>query len=351
LLKIDGSYGEGGGQLLRTSLSLSCLLGVPFHLSNIRLKRPKPGLQPQHLTCVLAAQQISGANVEGAHLNSTSLSFTPTLRSAGGQFNFDVSKISPSAGSTSLILQTILPPLAFAPTPSTITLKGGTHVPFSPVFEYIQQVFLPSLSALGLDVTVKIESAGFYPLGGGRIEAQVNPAERLLAPGEITRGRLKEVACFSLVSRLPLSIAQRQMQAVIASLRPAAKVPRQDVFELPSPGAGTSAFILARFEGLPAGFSSLGRRGKPAEQVGSEAAESAKTFLACGAALDMHLADQLLLWLCLSKGRFQAQVEKVTEHLLTNLWVVKQFLPVEVQVSGQPDEMGLLVGEGIGFAR
>lgn len=350
MLEIDGSYGEGGGQVLRTSLSLSCLLGVPFRIFNIRVKRRKPGLQPQHLTCVLAAQEVTHADTEGAEVNSTSLSLAPALIGSG-DFEFDVSRIAPSAGSTALILQTILPLLAFAPARSTVVLEGGTHVPYCPVFEYIQQVFLPSLAALGVNASVEILKAGYYPIGGGEIRATVNPVKSVVAPGEVSRGRVKEIACTSLVSRLPLSIAQRQMRAMTTSLKSAAKINREAVLELPSPGPGTCAFTLARCEGFPAGFSSLGKRGKPAEQVGSEAAEGLKAFLASGAALDYHLADQLLLWLCLSKGHFRAEVEKVTEHLVTNLWVIRQFLPAKAEVIGNLGEPGLLTGEGTEFAR
>lgn len=348
MLNIDGSYGEGGGQLLRTSLSLSCLLRLPFRIVNLRLKRPKPGLQPQHLTAVLAAQQIASAQVEGAQLNSTSLSFAPATI-IGGHFDFDVSRIAPSAGSTSLILQTILPPLGFAPDPCTIVLKGGTHVPFSPVFEYIQQVFLPSLASLGVDASIQIRKAGFYPVGGGEIEAKVNPVEALTAPGQVSRGALTEVSCTSLVSRLPISIAQRQMQAMVSSLKSVREVNQQAVLELPSPGPGTCAFALARCEGTLAGFSSLGKRGKPAEQVGAEAAQALNSFLASGADLDLHLADQLLLWLVLSNGRFQARVQQVTQHLLTNLWVIQQFLSARVEILGELGQPGLLQGEGVGF--
>jgi len=368
MLEIDGSYGEGGGQVLRTSLSLSCLLGLPFRIFNIRANRPKPGLQPQHLTAVLAAQQVAGARVEGAtqarslhhkgevtgarvegaQLKSTGLSFAPGSV-AGGNFEFDVSRVAPSAGSCSLILQTILPPLAFARSPSTLTLRGGTHVPFSPVFEYLHHVFLPSLAKLGLSASLEMRRAGYYPVGGGEIKAEIQPANCLFAPGEVKLGQLKRIVCISAVSRLPISIAERQMGAMTDSLKDLGEIGRQTVQEIPSPGTGTYAFVLAHFEGSLAGFSSLGKRGKRAEQVGQEAADALKAFLASGAVWDLHLADQLLLWLALCKGHFRASVEQVTQHLLTNLWVVKQFLPVKVEVTGNLGKPGLIVGEGVGF--
>lgn len=350
MLEIKGSYGEGGGQVLRTSLSLACLLGVPFRISNIRASRPKPGLQPQHLTCVVAAQEVTRAEVKGAEINSTSLAFVPTTI-ASGRFDWDVSRISPSAGSTSLILQTVLPPLVFAPARSTICLKGGTHIPFSPVFEYIQQVFLPSVAALGVRASAEIHSAGYYPIGGGEIRASVEPVGGLRSPGEIARGELQEIRCISLVSRLPLSIADRQMRAMLNCFRRGRPVSRGDILEVPSRGPGTCAFAVARCEGSLAGFSSLGKRGKPAEGVGREAAEGLNTFLASGAALDVHLADQLLLWLCLAKGPFRVEVERVSEHLLTNLWVVQQFLPARVEVIGDLGKTGVVAGEGVGFGR
>ncbi|MBM4137811.1 MAG: RNA 3'-phosphate cyclase, partial [Nitrospira sp.] len=212
MIEIDGSYGEGGGQILRTSLSLSCLLQKPIRIFNIRRGRKKPGLMPQHLTCVRAATLISNAEVKGDSEGSTELIFRPE-EVKSGDYYFDIG----TAGSTSLLLQSLLPPLIFSEGKSTIILKGGTHVPFSPPFQYLSDVFVPMLDKLGIKLSLRIESYGFYPKGGGKITVEIHPlsgrifAKHLLF---LDRGKIKSLKGVSGVGNLPLTIAERQRGSV-----------------------------------------------------------------------------------------------------------------------------------------
>src|SRR3990172_9410640 len=283
MVEIDGSYGEGGGQILRTALSLSCLTGKPFRIYNIRKGRKKPGLMPQHLTGVLAAKRISGAEVGGGSIGSTELSFTPG-EVKGGEYSFDTG----TAGSTLLVLQTILPALVSANEGTVITLRGGTHVPFSPSYHYIEGVFLPLLGRLGISVTLAIESYGFYPKGGGIIRAEIIPTGAEIIPlRNIERGTLYGIRGYSAVGNLPLSIAERQRKALIEKITAVVgDVVSPGNFELlavPTPGQGTFVYLQAESENSVAGFTALGQRGKRAEAVGEETASDFLQYYATNA--------------------------------------------------------------------
>lgn len=338
-LGIDGNYGEGGGQVLRTALSLSSILNKPIQLYNIRKGRKIPGLQPQHLTCVKACQLISSATVSGAELGSQQIEFAPEQLS-GDSFEFDVSEKRGSAGSTSLIIQSLLLPLLFAPRSSSVTLHGGTHVPWSPPYHYLEGVFLPTIARMGGRIKLSLKAWGWYPQGGGKLNARIDPAKEL-APLTLTdRGDLKSLRGISAVSNLPLSIAERQRDRGLKILKRSGIDARIDLQEGPSPGKGTILFLLAEFEHTLAGFSALGAIRKRAEQVAEEACQEFLEFYQSSAAIDHRLADQLIPYLALAKGKSTFTTSKISSHLLTNIWVVQQFLPVEVMVEGEKGKEG-----------
>ena len=337
MIEIDGSQGEGGGQVLRTALSMAALLGVPFVIRNIRAGRNNPGLAPQHLACVRAVAEICAAEVTGDELGSQEVSFEPGEIRAG-TFEFDVAAEKPSAGSTSLVLQTVLPPLLFAPGPSEVTIRGGTHVAWSPTFEYLDCVFSSALHSLlsktRAGVWLKLHRGGWYPRGGGMITAEIRPFvenSQSLQPicwtGSSDESPPMVVSVVS--EQLPDHIAPRQIKGVeqVLGKLPRKLAPTARIKRLPG-GPGTA--VLVYYGGM-GGYSALGERGKPAEQVGAEAAKQLLKFLDRGVAVDELLADQLLIYLAIAEGTSEFTTPEITQHLHTNAGVIKQFLPVEVE--------------------
>lgn len=339
MIEIDGSLGEGGGQVLRTALSLSCLFQKPFRIFNIRKSRKKPGLMPQHLTCVRAAQLLSHATVNGDHTGSVELEFTPGSVQ-GGNFLFDIG----TAGSTALVLQTLIPALAFAKEKSVVTLKGGTHVPFSPSYDYVKEVFLPFLERLGIRIDLSIESYGFYPKGGGKITAELMPSTAVKSLRAAERGRVLDLAGYSGVGNLPLSIAERQRNALMEKLQSGIRglesLVHLELINATTPGQGTFVFLKAETEDSLAGFTSLGERGKRAELVGEEAAVDFLEYYGTNAALDPFLADQIVLYLSLSKEESVFTASRITEHLTTNLRVISLFHNFRYSVEGEIGKPG-----------
>ncbi len=342
MITIDGSYGEGGGQVLRTSLALSALTGRPVRLEKIRVGRCKPGLQPQHLTGVRAIARVCDAEVEGDRLDSQTLTFVPRSAPRAGTYTFDVAQVAKggSAGAVSLILQTVLLPLARAEGVSHLTLIGGTHVAWSPPFDYLKRVYLPTLARMGIGARVNIEKWGWYPLGGGMVRATVQGAGEIAGLDLRARGALLRVRGLSVSSNLPKHIRERQERAALQALRSGGVNARIDLLDAPSKGQGTAVFLWAEFENALAGFSSLGERGKPAERVAEEAATDLLEYLHSSATLDRYLADQLVLPLALATGPSRFTTERVTLHLLTNAWVVNHFFPGRVQVEGEEGQPG-----------
>jgi RNA 3'-terminal phosphate cyclase (ATP) len=343
-LRIDGDYGEGGGQILRTALSLSCVLKRPVEIVNIRKGRKVPGLQPQHLTAANACQRISSAQTEGNALGSTSLRFSPG-ETKGGEFAFDVAEKKGSAGSTSLVLQTLFLPLSLCESASSVRVLGGTHVAWSPPFHYLQQVFASVIEKMGAKMNLRIHKWGWYPKGGGEVTCSIQPAARFSGLQLIDRGKLIRLSGISAVSNLPDSIAERQRNQAMNVLKPKRFSPQIELVQAPSMGQGTFLFLRAEFENTVAGFGALGERGKRAEKVADEACDDFLRFMRGDAAVDPHLADQLIPYLALAKEPSTFTVSTITKHLLTNIWVVKQFLQTRVSVEGAEGRWGKVTVE------
>jgi RNA 3'-terminal phosphate cyclase (ATP) len=333
MLVINGAYGEGGGEILRTSLTLATILTKPIRIDNIRAGRERPGLAAQHLTAVRAAAMICDAHIVGDKLGSTQLIFEPQSPPIAGSYEFDVAEAREggSAGAATLILQTVLVPLALTKKVSTVTVRGGTHVPWSPSFHYLHDVYLPAAASLGVQATAKLLSWGWYPIGDGEITITVSEKSALGYLGQSAgtwqaRGPLKEIRGLAVASSLPAHIAQRMRNRAFNLLEQAglpATIEPQRVRSA-SPGAGI--FLTSEYESIRAGFDALGRKGKPAEQVAEEAVNDLLAFHYGDATLDKHLADQLILLLALSGLSGSVKVEQLTPHAITNLWVVEQFL-------------------------
>ena len=324
MLVIDGSSGEGGGQILRSSLALSMVTGTPFRIENIRANRDPPGLARQHLTAVTSAAQLCSATVDGAALRSRELTFRPG-RVAPGDYRFDVG----SAGSTTLVLQTVLPPLLTADAPSLLTLEGGTHNPFAPPLDFLEKAFLRLINRMGPKVEVSLDRPGFAPRGGGRVAVSVEPSPRL-QPFELNeRGAMRTTTARATVAGLPRAIAERELTVVRERLGwgPGDVA----VEELPAEyGPGNILALEIAREHVTEVFTSVGRRGFSAEAVAADACDSAARYLAAGVPVGDCLADQLLLPLALAGGGSYTTLA-LTRHAATNIEVIRKFLGVTVK--------------------
>ncbi len=337
MVEIDGALGEGGGQVLRTALTLSILTGRPLRITRIRAGRAKPGLQPQHLAAVRAAAQISQAQVTGDYVNSQALTFAPAdVRPAA--YRCDIG----TAGATSLVLQTIWLPLALAGAASEITVTGGTHVPWSPCYHYLAWQWLPFLRRIGLDGELQLDLAGFYPAGGGIVQARIAAAEAV-SPLRLTeRGALKGIRGLSLVANLDMSIAERQRDRALRRLAGRHNRLEIEAAEVGANNKGTALILLAEFRHSTACFSALGAPGKRAEQVADEACLWLEKFLAGVGAVDEHLADQLLLPLACATGPSEYRTARITPHLLTNAEVIRAFGVAAIEISEETGKAGLV---------
>ena len=342
MLDIDGNYGEGGGQILRSSLSLSAILNRPIRISGIRAGRKKPGLAPQHLTSVNAVAAIANAEVIGGQLGSQTVTFYPQEIS-GGNYTFDVAAIRPSAGALSLVFQSIALPLSFAKVASTVTLRGGTHVPWSPSVHYLREIFIPMAAKFGFQGSIRLNRWGWYPKGGGEAIAKVQPVADWRGVDFQHRGQLQAIHATSAASNLPDHIINRQQNQIQKHLDRSDSLVNIDRVKGESIGQGTLVFLKAEFENVQAGFSALGARGKRAERVADEACGALADFLKSDAAIEPHLADQLVLPMALAKGESRFTTSQITRHLTTNIWLVQQLLPVQFEVNGAENEMGEIV--------
>ncbi|MGB9742852.1 MAG: RNA 3'-terminal phosphate cyclase [candidate division WOR-3 bacterium] len=345
MLEIDGSFGAGGGQLLRTALALSAILKTGFVIKNIRARRPRPGLMPQHLACVRAAARLCRARVQGDVLGSTELIFEPD-RIESVKLTVDVAAETGSAGAVTLVVQTVLPIMLFAPEPGVAVLRGGTHVPFSPVYEYLERVLLPFIQRLGYQAEVQLNRFGFFPVGGGEMVLKTQPAfKSQLAGIKLTEpGRLIGLKVVSAVSRLPLNIARRQ--AARLKQRLLVQPEQETVQVVPAACPGTYLFLEADYEQIAAGFSALGRKGKPAEEVADEVYTLFYQHHQSGCAVDPNLADQSLLFLIFTPGQFLFSTSRVTEHLRSGSWIINRFIPERrIELRENSDGTGVVKGE------
>jgi len=338
MIEIDGSFGEGGGQILRTSLALSLITGKPFHLRNVRAGRAKPGLQPQHLASVRAAASIGQAETRGASRDSSDLVFEPGPVTPG-KYHFAIG----TAGATGLVLHTVYLPLAWkAAGPSEITLSGGTHVQTSPCFHFLETTWRPYLGLIGLHVSLKLRHPGFYPRGGGTVEAHVQPCAGLRGLKLRDRAPVTHATVLSAVAGLPEDIVRRQARRATNRLRDR-RLNVQVREETWDGGPGTMLAIILETRPVPTLFFGLGARGKPAERVADEAADQALAYLDTDpAAVDTHSADQLVLPLALSDGPSEFTVTEVTSHLTTNVAVIREFLERDIVCEGEEGNTGIV---------
>jgi RNA 3'-terminal phosphate cyclase (ATP) len=330
-LVIDGVQGEGGGQILRSALALSVVTGRPFRLQRIRAGRAKPGLLPQHLTAVRAAAAVGVARVSGAELGSQELAFAPSsIR--GEEYRFAIG----SAGSTTLVLQAVLPPLIAAATPSRITIEGGTHNPLAPPFEFLDRTFFPVLRRMGASIEARLDAFGFYPAGGGRITITVEPCRALAPIALIERGDVV-VRARVLLLQLPSDIGVREL-AVIRD-RLGLDHESGSVQQIrTAPGRGNAAQILLDSEPVAETVTAFGEQGVRAEVVAATACDEAATLLAAGVPVGQHLADQLLLPMALARGGAFRTVTP-TAHTVTNAGIIQRFLDVAVHVHRESDRV------------
>jgi RNA 3'-terminal phosphate cyclase (ATP) len=332
---IDGSQGEGGGQILRTSLALSLITSQPFKIVNIRSRRQQPGLRPQHLTSVKAAASIGRSELEGAILGSTELIFRPG-KIHPGRYEFNIA----TAGSTSLVLQTVCLPLSLATSTSNVTITGGTHVPKSPIFEYLDHHWLTFLHRLGLDIHLSLDTAGFYPQGGGQMQARIHSNSSIASLDLVQRGQLHQIRGISAVANLDRRIAERQRDQVLKRLGDHYRLNDIRILDLTSRFKGTFLLLIAEFEYSQACYSALGELGKPAERVADDAIDAMERFLVSDGAVDHYMADQLLLPLSFAGRPSQIRTSQITDHLLTNADVINSFLPKRIQITGKRGEPG-----------
>ena len=314
MIEIDGSYGEGGGQVIRTALTLSAITQKPVHITNIRAGRPNPGLQPQHLMCAKAVRNIS-RGILTAELQGTELTFTPGPIVAG-KYEFDIG----TAGSVSLVMQTVLPILLFGKKQSEVTIKGGTHVMKSPSSDYVERVFLPALRKFGPEVTMHTHTIGFYPKGGGEITFLCEPTS---LNGQTFFEKDSHVQVLIRSSGLPPLVGIREKKIFVQN-----KIEHVNNYDDPALSIGNAITAWKGFNGSYV----LGEKGKPSEKVAQECLD----FLnAQDSEVDLHLADQLLPYAALGKGETRFTTSEITEHFKTNVWVIQKFLDRKIEIKGK----------------
>jgi RNA 3'-terminal phosphate cyclase (ATP) len=345
VITIDGSMGEGGGQVLRSSLALSLLTGTPLRIEKIRAGRARPGLMRQHLVAVNAATTLSNAEVSGAELGSTELTFRPGALRAD-DYRFAIG----SAGSTTLVFQTILLPLLLGTSaPSTLSFEGGTHNPMAPPFDFLERCFLPLLARMGAQVEIALERPGFYPAGGGRWFAKVQPLSELTRLDLLERGEIHARRAESLCAGISGSIGVRQVDALSAALgwdREHCR-PRMISGTL---GPGNALIASIESEHVTEQVTGFGERGVSSEQIAAKVSEEVRRYLAAGVPVGEHLADQLLLPLALGNGGSFRTLEP-SLHCKTQLELLKLFIGAEARATEESADVWRIDVLGVRWRR
>ncbi len=332
---VDGSFGEGGGQVLRSSLTLSMITGRPFKIKNIRAGRKKPGLMRQHLTCVKAAAEISGAKVAGATIGSQEVTFIPQ-KIKGGEYHFAIG----TAGSTMLLAQTLLPALMMVGDPSSITLEGGTHNPNAPTYDFIKHSYLSALQKMGVAIESEIHRYGFYPAGGGKVSFEVSSVEKPKITEFMEKGNNECNTAEALVANVPYEVAQRELAVVGERLSfPEEALQVNEVKRSLSPGNVVS--IILKYENVTETIIAFGSHGVRAETVAKYATDHAGKYLASEGAVGENLADQLLLPMALAGGGAFTTCEP-SLHTRTNIKVIQKFLPCRMTCEEMVDSRWLI---------
>jgi RNA 3'-terminal phosphate cyclase (ATP)/RNA 3'-terminal phosphate cyclase (GTP) len=327
MIEIDGSYGEGGGQLLRMAVALAAITGQALRVRNVRARRANPGLAPQHLAAVKAVAALCGAAVEGLQVKSQEIVFYPrALR--GGEFQFDVG----TAGSVTLVLQAVLPVALACAQPVVMRITGGTDVRDAPPLDYFRHVFLPLLSRIGGRVLLEEARRGYYPRGGGEVRVEVQAGETLRPLVMETRGALRAVGGVAHTANLPAHITARMARAAQQALAtlpvPAPQIAQQLLAWPHAIGQGGAIVLWALSEGCVLGAAATAQRGVPAERLGDEAGRALRAEIESGATLDVHAADQLLVYAALASGPSRFTARTLSSHARTTMWLIEQFLPV-----------------------
>lgn len=331
MIVIDGSQGEGGGQIFRSSLTLAMCLGKPVRIHKIRAGRSRPGLLRQHLTCLRAAQAISGAQVAGDELGSTEVTFKPGKVEAG-EYRFSVG----SAGSTSLVFQTIVMPLFFSEGESEVTFEGGTHNGFAPSYDYIDQCFLPAIRGLGYNAEVELDRFGFYPAGGGAWKVRILSVDGIRPIELVERGEIIDTRAVATSSRIPEHINERELAQVKKKFYWPDESLQPRMVESEGPGNIVSLQIAS--ENVTEVIEVVGEKKLSAERVAGRAVKAAKEYMEAGVPVGEHLADQLLLPMVLGNGgRFRTL--KPSLHFLTNVDVIRHFMDVEIDVNQEDNNV------------
>ncbi|MCW4049691.1 MAG: RNA 3'-terminal phosphate cyclase [Candidatus Bathyarchaeota archaeon] len=344
MINVDGSMMEGGGQLLRMATTYSAILSEPIKVNNIRANRSPPGLKPQHLTTLLTASKMCRGELKGAKPGSTEIEFHPGVIK-GGDYHVDIG----TAGSVSLLLQCLAPIATYADSPVKLSVRGGTAVAWSPTICFVKNVVWGAFRSMGMSLKLGVIKHGFYPKGGGEVEALIKPV-RELRGFTIDHGSVETIHGSSLCGRLPSHVAERQAasaQRVLSEtgIESMIEVASLEGIDTPrSPGS----MICLWAENMPMGADSLGKRGKPAEKVGAEAAISLLRQLKTGASVDYHTSDHLILPCSLARGQSSFKTSRLTLHTLTAIELAKMFTGAEFKVSGREGKPATILCNGVG---
>ncbi|MCS6784745.1 MAG: RNA 3'-terminal phosphate cyclase [Candidatus Caldarchaeum sp.] len=351
MLELDGSIGEGGGQVLRVALAISAVTSKPLKIYNIRKKRSNPGLRHQHLTAVKAVQEACGGEVRGAFVGSSEILFIP-----GKISNTSVDLDTGTAGSTTLVLQSRRPVLCFGRDKAFFRITGGTNNPNAPTFEYFERVFISFLRKIGVDAQINLKRRGFYPRGGGTVDGYVSPVISLPSFDFTAPPNFIKASIHAYTSRLPSHVAERMTKACSQVLLENGISPVDAYKEVLTesdprcavdPGAGI--FVLGSCEPLPIGVDALGERGVPAEKVGRDAAEAFLNELRRKEPVDSHLGDMMVIYAALARGVSRYRVTNLTNHTVTSIEVCKALLGIRANIEGRLGDKALITVDGCGF--